>query len=265
MRLIDTHCHVQMSEYDGDRAAIIQSCLDQEIGLIIVGTTLTDSVEAVRLAEEYPDSPVFAAVGVHPTDGDLGEVHPAQLAALLGHPKAVALGETGLDFFRLDPDDLETRQLQADVLEQSLIVATQNNKPVILHTRDRNDVFDAYDQTATILTRLQFKNFVMHCYSADWEHAQRFLDLGGYLSFTGILTFPKSETIKAVVKQVPLDRILIETDAPFLTPVPNRGKRNEPKMVALVADAIAQIRGISIEEVAEATTANAQRFFNLPA
>ncbi len=231
--------------------------------MIIVGTTLNDSLEAVRLAEAYPNQPVWAAVGVHPTDGDLGEVHPAQLAALLDNSKTVAIGETGLDYFRLPPDDVDTRQLQADVFEQQLLLAAEKNLPLIIHTRDREGVFDAYQDTLTILRRLKFSRFVMHCYSGDWAHAEQFLDLGGRLSFTGILTFPKSEMMQAVARRAPLEKILIETDAPFLAPAPHRGKRNEPAWVQLVADKLAELRDLDAVQVATATTATTQEFFGL--
>ncbi len=265
MRLIDVHSHIQLSEYDADRADVLQRALDQGIGTIVVGTTLVDSVEAADLAKQHADQPVYASVGIHPTDGDLGEVHPAQLAALLNQPKVVAVGECGLDYHRLDPDDHETRLLQADVFEQHLLVAAQANKPLIIHTRDRNGVFDAYDHMLALLTRHGYQQFVMHCYGGDWVRAEKFLELGGYISITGIATFPKADMLHEVIKNTPLDRLLVETDAPFLTPVPHRGERNEPAYVQLVAETVASIRGISVEDVAVATTANAIKLFGLPA
>lgn len=261
--MIDTHCHPQMEQFADDRDAVIRRSLEQETGLVIVGTTLEDSVAAVRLAEQYPDQPVWAAVGVHPTDGDLGEVHPAELASLLTHPKTVAIGETGLDYFRLDPEDVATRQLQSDVFEQHLLLAAQEQKPLIIHTRDQEGVFSAYDDMLTLLTRHQFSRFVMHCYSGDWVRAEQFLKLGGLLSFTGILTFPKSDLMQDVARRAPIDKIMIETDAPFLAPVPHRGKRNEPADVQLVAEKLAEIRGVGVEEVQTTTTATARAFFKL--
>lgn len=263
LRLIDTHSHPQLDAYEADRSAVMQRALDQGIGMVVVGTTLLDSVEAVTLAERYPAQPVWAAVGVHPTDGDLGEVHPAQLAALLGSPKVVAIGETGLDYYRLPTDDLETRQLQADVFEQHVLLAAQENKALLVHTRDRENIFDAYDDVLAILTRHQYPRFVMHCYSGDWARAEQFLDLGGYLSFPGIITFPKSDQMQDVARRAPLNRILIETDAPFLTPVPHRGERNEPSYVTFTAEKLAEIRGITPDALAVATTQNAQELLNV--
>ncbi len=262
-RLIDAHAHPQMGEYDADREAVIRQSLDQGIGLIAVGTTVADSLAGLRLAEQYPNDPVWASVGVHPTDSDLGEIHPAQLAALGAGTKVVAIGECGLDYFRLDPNDAESRRVQADVFEQHLLLAAQRNLPVIVHTRDRNGVFDAYDDVLGLLTRHQVTRFVMHCYSGDWARAERFLELGGSLSFTGILTFPKSETMQAVARRAPLDRIMVETDAPFLAPEPHRGKRNEPAYVQHVAEKLAELRGQSVDDVAETTTANAISLFGL--
>lgn len=262
-RLIDVHCHVQIEDYESDRSVVITRSLDQGIGMIIVGTTLKDSLEAVRVAEQYEHDPVYAAVGVHPTDGDLGEIHPVQLATLFGSKKVVAIGETGLDYYRLDPADTATRQLQADVFEQHLLLAGQHNLPVIIHTRDRQNVFDAYDDILAILTRHQVSRFVMHTYGGDWARAEQFLDLGGYLSFSGIVTFPKSEMAHDVARRAPADRILVETDAPFLTPMPHRGQRNEPIYVDIVAQQLATIRNVSGARLADTTLENTKTLFRL--
>lgn len=261
MKLIDAHAHIQMGEYDADRAEVIQRSLDSDIGMIVVGTTVTDSLAAIRLAQQYPTDPLYAAVGVHPTDEDIEGIHPAQLHALVGDKKVVAIGECGLDYYRLDPDDAETRQLQQDVFDQHILLAAQENLPLIIHCRDRDGVYDAYEDVLVSLTRQQHGKFVMHCYSGTWELAEKFLELGGYISFTGIVTFPKSETMREVAKKTPADKILIETDAPFLAPVPHRGKRNEPAFVKFVADEIAKLRNVNAEEFAAQTTANAKRFF----
>lgn len=261
MRLIDTHCHPQLGDYDGDRADVMRRSLDAEVGLIAIGTTVTDSVAGVRLAEQYPNDPVWAAVGIHPTDDDVASARVDALEALLTSPKVVAIGETGLDFFHLPADD--DPQLQIDVFGQHILLAQQRHLPLIVHCRDKNGTFDAYDQVLTILTRHQVQRFVMHCFSGTWDYAQRFLDLGGMLSFTGIITFPKSETMQDVVRRVPLERMMVETDAPFLSPVPFRGQRCEPAYVQYVADKAAELRGITVDELVTATTANAVTFFGL--
>lgn len=263
MKLLDAHAHVQLSEYDADRSEVIKRCLERDIGMIVVGTTVTDSLAALRLAQKYPEQPVYAAVGVHPTDEDIEGIHPAQLHALVGEKKVVAIGECGLDYYRLDPDDVETRQLQQDVFDQHILLAAQENLPLIIHCRDRDGVYDAYEDVLVSLTRQQWGKFVMHCYSGTWEIAEKFLELGGYISFTGIVTFPKSETMQEVATKTPADKILVETDAPFLAPVPHRGKRNEPSFVRFTADEIAKLRGVTIEAFARQTIDNAQRIFNL--
>lgn len=261
MALIDTHCHLQMDKYATDRAEVIQRALDQGIGMICIGTTVADSLEGVQLAEQYPGQPVYAAVGIHPTDDDLEGIHPVQLAALLGSKKVVALGETGLDYYH--ESETDARSLQADVFEQHILLAGQQNLPLIIHCRDTIGGYEAYDDVLALLTRHRVSNFVMHCFSGTWVYAQKFLDLGGYLSFTGIISFPKSEALQEVVKNMPLEKIMIETDAPFLTPDPHRGQRNEPAYVAFVAQAVAKIRNMMPEEIAATTTANATKFFRL--
>ncbi len=263
MKLVDTHGHLQMGEYDADRGEVVKRCLDSDIGMVVVGTTVTDSLAAIRLAQNYPTDPIYAAVGVHPTDEDIEGIHPAQLQALVGDSKVVAIGECGLDYYRLDPDDVATRQLQQDVFDQHILLAVQQNLPLIVHCRDRDGVFDAYEDVLVSLTRQQHGKFVMHCYSGTWELAEKFLELGGYLSFTGIVTFPKSGMMREVATKTPADRILVETDAPFLAPVPHRGQRNEPAFVKFVADEIAKLRGMAGDEFAQQTTENAKRFFRL--
>lgn len=261
MKLIDTHCHPQMGDYDTDRDAMIGRALDTDTGLIAIGTNLVDSLAGVRLAEKYPQQPVYAAVGVHPTDDDAEAFRPGDLEALLNNDKVVGIGETGLDYFRLAPDD--DRQLQIDLFEQQIIVALSNDLPLIIHCRDKNGVYGAYDDVFRTLIRHQVKKFVMHCFSGDAKYAEKFLGLGGMLSFTGIITFPKSESMQQIVTNTPLDRIMVETDAPFLAPQEFRGQRNEPIWVKSVADKMAEIRGISSEEIAKITTENAVKFFNL--
>lgn len=261
MKLIDTHCHPQMADYDGERSDIIRRSLDAGVGLIAIGTNLADSLAGIRLAEEYPNDPIYAAVGIHPTDDDAGEVRVSDLALLADHPKVVAIGETGLDYFHLKPDD--NPQEQIDLFEQQIIVAQQAALPLSIHCRDHAGSFKAYDDVLMLLIRHQVKKFVMHCFSADWKYAEKFLELGGNISITGIITFPKSEALQEVAENMPLERMMLETDAPFLAPEPHRGKRNEPLFVEEVAKKVAELRSMNMEEVSQATTANAETFFSL--
>ncbi len=260
-KIIDTHCHPQLGAYTDDREAVINRALEQGIGMIAVGTTVADSMTGVDLANTYPDQPIWAAVGVHPTDEDIANVDVTKIVGLIDKPKVVAIGETGLDYFHVD--DSNEQQLQADVFEQHILLAKQNSLPLIVHCRDVPGKFGAYDTVLSLLNKHQVNRFVMHCYSGDWDHAEKFLELGGMLSFTGILTFPKSQIMQDVAKRVPSDRMMVETDAPFLAPVPFRGKRCEPRHVALVADEISKLRGLSSDEAAQITTNNAVRFFQL--
>jgi TatD DNase family protein len=261
IRLIDTHCHPQMGDYDGERSEMIRRSLDAGIGLIAIGTNLADSLAGIRLAEEYPNDPIYAAVGIHPTDDDAGEVRVSDLALLADNPKVVAIGETGLDYFRLKPED--NPQEQIDLFEQQIIVAQQAALPLSIHCRDHAGSFTAYDDVLKLLIKHQVQKFVMHCFSADWKYAEKFLELGGMISITGIITFSKSETLQEVVKNMPLERMMLETDAPFLAPEPFRGKRNEPLYVEEVAKRVAELRGVSIEEINQTTTVNAETFFSL--
>lgn len=260
-RLIDTHCHPQMGDYDGERNDMIRRSLDAGVGLIAIGTNLADSLAGIRLAEEYPNDPVYAAVGIHPTDEDSGDTHVTDLALLADHPKVVAIGETGLDYFHLKVDD--NPQEQIDLFEQQIILAQQAALPLSIHCRDHVGVFTAYDDALKLLIKHQVKKFVMHCFSADWKYAEKFLALGGMISVTGIVTFPKSDALQELVRNMPLEWMMLETDAPFLAPVPHRGKRNEPLFVTEVVKKVAELRDETVEEVARITTENANEFFGL--
>jgi TatD DNase family protein len=251
-----------MGDFDEDREAMIRRALDAGVGLIAIGTTLTDSLAGIRLAEKFPHEPVYATIGVHPEDEDLGDVNPFDLQVLINN-KVVAVGETGLDYHHAK--EVSERDLQIDLFEQEILLSQATKLPLIVHCRDVAGSVEAYDHVATLLRRYKAKNFVMHCFSGSWKEAEMFLELGGMLSFTGIVTFPKSEDIQEVVKKIPADRLMVETDAPFLAPVPERGKRNEPSFVKYVAEKVAELRGVSYEEMARVTTENAVRFFRLPA
>lgn len=261
-----------MADYDGERSEVIKRSLDAGIGMIAIGTTLADSQAGISLAEDYPNQPIYAAVGihpvrddvsngVHPTNDDSGDARVTDLALLADHPKVVAIGEIGLDYFHLKAED--NPQEQIDLFEQQIVLARQMALPLIIHCRDHTGVFTAYDDVLKLLIKHQATKFVMHCFSADWKYAEKFLELGGMISVTGIVTFPKSEALQEVVKKMPLGRLMVETDAPFLAPTPYRGKRNEPMYVEEVAKKIAELRGLSLAELSQSTTANAIEFFSI--
>jgi len=199
---------------------------------------------------------VYATVGMHPHDAkDVGIEELETLRGLTTHPKVVAVGETGLDYYY----NHSSHELQEQVFSSFIHMACETGLPIVVHERD------AAEKAAELLRQEGNGNLcgVIHCFTGNYQAARAYLDLGFYLSFTGIITFKNAEPLRAVVRQIPLDRILVETDAPYLTPVPHRGKRNEPAYVRFVAEAVAKVRGISLEEVASITTANTQKLFSL--
>jgi len=254
--LTDSHCHLEMKDFDSDREQVIARARSAGVGRIVtVGTTLRDCRKAVSLAEKTPG--VYAAVGIHPHGA--GRVRPAdydELKKLADHPKVVAWGEIGLDFFR----DLSPRKIQVYRFEEQLDIAEELGLPIVIHDRE------AHGEVLSIIEkRPGCRKGVFHCFSGDYEMAKKCLDFGFHLSVPGTVTYPKSERLREVVRKAPLESLLIETDAPYLTPQPYRGKRNEPAHVALVAEEVARIRGISPGEAGQAASDNAARLFSLSA
>lgn len=254
MKLIDTHAHLDHKRFDPDRGDVIRRALDAGIQVLTVGTDLASSEQAVRIAEEHG---IYAAVGVHPHEAER-YVHHGRLAVgvipklerLLAAERVVAVGEIGLDYFK----EYSPREAQQTVFQAQLELAERLERPVLVHNRDsEDDVVDAlrrYEGTG-----------VVHSFTQDWAFAKRVLDLGYYLGVNGIATFVKDERFQQALKMIPLERLLIETDCPYLAPVPHRGRRNEPLYVRHVAEYLAHHRGMPTEMLAEATTENAQRLF----
>lgn len=278
-RLIDTHCHLDFPEFADDLDAVIKRAIAAGVDrMITIGTSLDSSRAAIALADRYPN--VYATVGLHPTS--IGENTPEfieELKQLAQHPKVVGIGECGLDFYRLPDDDkpdiVETafgsitlsgieselrmdslKAAQAAAFEQQLELAAQLQKPVVIHQRD------SWNETLDILKQYSVKA-VLHCFTGGVAELSEVLAMGHHVSFTGIATFKNAADVRAAAKMAPADRVMVETDAPYLAPVPNRGKRCEPAYVSLTADAIAKERGVSFESFAQTTTANAERFFRL--
>jgi TatD DNase family protein len=216
---------------------------------------MSSNADAVALAESFPN--VYATVGMHPHDAkDVGDQELSVLKQLAANPKVVAVGETGLDYYY----NHSPRDTQRRVFSRFIRLARETTLPIVVHERD------AAGETAELLrgegeSRVRG---VIHCFTGDYDAARRYLDLGFYLSFAGIVTFKNADALREVVRKVPLERIFVETDSPFLTPVPHRGRRNEPAYVRLVAEAIARLKSISLEHAASATTANARALFHLP-
>jgi len=260
LTLVDTHAHLDFSQFDADRPSVIERAKATGVAAILnVGADLPSSQRAVALAEEYDC--IYAAVGVHPHDAKkLDGAALAELRELAGHPKVVAVGEIGLDFYR----DLSPRDVQRRAFQAQLAWAAKLGKPVIIHDRDAHDeVMDILADWAVGLkaSPLDGRPGVLHTFSGDLAMAERAMDLGFFISISGPVTYQNARQLPGIVRMLPLTHLLVETDCPFLAPHPHRSKRNEPAYVRLVAERIAALRNIPLDDLAEATTANARRLF----
>ena len=250
--LVDSHCHLDFPDLAGrvDEALALM----RENGVthaLCVSVTLQEFPQVRALAERYPN--LYASVGVHPDYADVPLVTEKELVDLADHPRVVAIGETGLDHYRIKGG----AEWQRERFRTHIRAARSSGKPLIIHMRD------AAEDTLRIMReeRASEVGGVMHCYTGTWETAEAAMDLGFCISFSGIVTFKNAAALREVAKQVPLERMLIETDSPFLAPVPYRGKTNEPGLVKYVAEEIARLREVSLDEVAAATSANFFRLF----
>jgi TatD DNase family protein len=254
--LVDTHAHVQMRQFDADREAVLAAAFANGVAqLVVPGVDVASSRSALALAGAHPGR-VFAAVGTHPHDASTLDTDALQAERELARePGIVAIGEIGLDFYR----NLSPPEVQRDALVAQLALARETQLPVILHNRDSHA-----EMIALLRAHGQGVRGVFHCFIGDQQMARDALDLGYWLSFAGPLTYPRNTALAEVAAWAPLDRLLVETDSPYLTPQPFRGKRNEPRHVALTAQRLAELRGLSFEEVAQATTRNAAAVFRLP-
>lgn len=253
--LIDTHCHLDFPDFDAERDAIVARARAAGVGQMITISTRVKKFDTIlAIAENYAN--VFCSVGTHPHNADEElDIETDDLVRLSAHPKVVAIGEAGLDYFY----DNAPRDAQAIGLRRHIAAARQTQLPLVIHSRS------ADDDMAAILTEETGKGafpFLLHCFSSGPDLAKVGVDLGGYISFSGILTFPKSEELREIAKTVPHDRMIVETDAPYLAPKPFRGKRNEPAYVAHTAQVLAETIGVSTDEIAAITTDNAFRVFS---
>jgi TatD DNase family protein len=251
--LIDTHCHLDFPEYDTDRDTVIQRAKENNLEYIInVGSDVENSRRAVVLSRKY--EMVFATVGCHPHDADgFNDQAYQELEELSRDQKVLAIGEIGLDYYR----NLSSPENQKKVFIKLIQLARSRKLPLVIHSRQ------AAEDTLEILKAEQVKEAIIHCFSGDADFMRQCLELGYYLSFTCNITYKKADNLRQILKIVPLDRICLETDAPYLSPEGYRGKRNEPWFVKMVAEEIARVKGISFEEVCRVTTENAKKFFNL--
>ena len=252
--LFDTHAHYDDEAFDGDRRELLAAMPSRNVGLIVnPGCTVESSRMAVALAEEFPH--VYAAVGIHPENcGDFTPAQMEEIRALASHRKVVAIGEIGLDYYW--PEN-PPRELQQQVLRAHMALAEELGLPVIIHDRE------AHADTLAIVREFPRVTGVFHCFSGSVEMARELLRMGWMLSFNGAITFKNARKAPEVIAEIPLDRLMVETDAPYLTPVPFRGKRNDSAYVHLVAEKIAEIKGLSPAEVEQSTWENGKRFFGI--
>ena len=251
MKLVDTHCHLDNEKFDEDRLEVIERIKENLEFCVNIGYDLASSKKSLELAKEYDF--IYAVIGVHPIDiAEYSEEVEKELELLGKNPKVVAIGEIGLDYHWMT----EPKEVQQERFKRQLELAERLNKPVVIHTRD------AMEDTVNILKEYPNITGVIHCYPGSLETAKQLVDRF-YLGIGGTLTFKNSKKAVEVVKDIPLDRIVIETDCPYLTPEPFRGKRNEPIYVEYVAKKIAEIKEISVEDVTKVTTENAKKLYRI--
>lgn len=253
MDLIDSHAHVDFPQFNDDRDTVLRRAGEAGlVALVNIGTNVDTSRASVELAERYDF--IYATVGIHPHDAETATGQALDtLRALAQHEKVVAIGEIGLDYYR----DYSPRSAQRRALEDQLSLASTLDLPVVIHSRDAHeDVLGTLGDWAG--------TGVLHTYAAGMERLDQVIDMGFFVGLSGPVTYVKADELRSVARAVPLDRLLIETDCPYLTPEPYRGKRNEPAYVKFVAEAVAQARGTSVQQVADATAENARRLFGLP-
>ena len=254
MPFIDSHCHLNFPELAGNIDDVLAQMRHNDVlGALCVSVNLVDFPLVLALAERYPN--IYASVGVHPDYEGVEEPDVARLVDLARHPRVIAIGETGLDYFRLK-GDLEWQRTR---FRNHIRAARECGKPLIIHTRE------AAADTLRIMVEENAAGVggVMHCFTETWEVAEAALAMGFYISFSGIVTFKNAKQIKEVAQRTPLERILIETDAPYLAPAPHRGKLNQPAYVKYIAEEVALLRGIGVDEVGWRTTENFERLFKL--
>jgi len=249
--LVDSHCHLDFPDFAPEREAVIARAFAAGIGTMLTICTRLDQFDGVRaIAEGDPN--IWCSVGAHPHEAaDHADLLGERLVALAEHPRVVGIGETGLDFHY----DLSPRDMQERVFRAHIAASRASGLPLIIHARE------ADAQIAAILAAEQPPPGVLHCFTGSRALAEAMLDLGFYISISGIVTFRNAEDLRAIVRDLPLDRLLVETDAPYLAPMPYRGKRNEPAYVAATARFVAELKGIAFEALTAATTANFFRLF----
>jgi TatD DNase family protein len=268
--LVDSHAHLDSPRYDADREELLQRAWQQGVRTVLsigIGDGPDTMQQALELSKSYAGKPgiprILATAGIHPHEAQLADQAALQkLDGLLADPDVLAVGEIGLDYYY----DHSPREQQKQAFAQQMEIAAARRRPIIIHCRPSDGSTNAWDDTlAMIENNWMGTNLggILHCFTGEWEHARRAMDGGFLISFAGNVTYPKAEGIRQVAAKVPLDRMLIETDAPFLAPLPHRGKRNEPAWVGRVADKLGEVCGVPAELVASSTANNFFRFFGV--
>jgi TatD DNase family protein len=270
MVLVDSHAHLDSPKYDEDRDSLLARAWQQGVrALLSIGIgegpeTMEGALELARKYAGQPETPrIFASAGIHPHEAQFADERAlAKLDRLLAEPEVIAAGEIGLDYYY----NHSPRPQQRRAFVEQMEVAALRKRPIVIHCRPSAESTDAWDDTLSLIEEQWARTGlggILHCFTGEWEHAQRAMDCGFLISFAGNITFPKAEGIRAVAARIPLDRMLIETDAPFLAPVPHRGRRNEPAWVQAVAAKLGELRGSEAEEIARGTAANFFHFFSI--
>jgi len=253
--LVDSHCHLDFPDFDSERDAVVERAMEAGVGCMVTICTRVRRFDGIRAIAERYDR-VFCSVGTHPHNADEElDVTSQDLVALSQHPRVVAIGEAGLDYYY----DNAPREAQATGFRRHIAAARETGLPLVIHARD------ADEDMAAILTEETGKGafpFILHCFSSGRALAETGIELGGYVSFSGILTFKNSVELREIAADLPADRLLVETDAPYLAPVPHRGKRNEPAFVTHTAAVLAETRGVSTEDIHRQTSENFFRLFS---
>lgn len=264
--MIDVHCHLNFKAYDNDLEEVIKRAQDAGVEKIInTGTSIESSIKAVELAKKYES--LYAIVGIHPHHADkLDKGWEKEIEKLSSEPKVLAIGEIGMDFYSYESNGVVEPKLQKEVFEAQIEIASRKNLPLQIHNRQAGrEVVEILEHHKNLLKDLPG---MFHCFAADFEVLEKILNMGFYVGFDGNITYPgiaKGETIRLIelANKVPTERLVVETDAPFLTPIPHRGSRNEPAYVIITARFLAQIKGVSFAEMEAKTTENAGRIFGL--
>ncbi len=264
--LFDSHTHLNFKAFDEDREAVLSRCAEAEMLIMNVGAALDTSARAVEIALANDFS--YATIGLHPIHVYDEEFHPKDYQALIEQSagRVKAIGECGIDYWHIKRPDIPMDELKAkqkEVFEAQISLALNNDLALMIHGRNGAEDLTAYKDIYEIVESRGVKRATVHCYGGDLEEALMFTAKGFYIGITGIITFDKTGRLDEIVQAIPLEHVLIETDAPYLTPVPHRGKRNEPPYVLEVAKHIAHVKGVSVEEVIETTCANAKKLFQI--